>query len=223
VNRQTTHINDAQSESFNEYCQGPNGKVREMLVVNRVELELVEHVDHIRHFDHKHAILSEQSEHCPDKAIKIIHMSEDIRTHNRFRGAALPKDSRGHVLVEERSEGLYATPLRDRGDIRCGLYPQWPYPMGLRVLQEGPVIASNVHDEASPGEAEFVDEICRELGEMDLHRLGRARQIHVLTKQGLRWHHIDELDQPAIWAEVDIKWKMRLWQSKLRGRQEVVR
>ena len=77
--------------------------------------------------------------------------------------------------------------------------------MVLEALEQAAVVAARLHHEVSRTELQQAGDRLGIVYVMSRHRIGRACHVHIIVKQDLRMDDIQQLDQRAIVAVVDIQ------------------
>ena len=116
-------------------------------MVDRVELELVDQVAHVRGLDHRDAVVGEDRGDPLDDAVHVGNVGEDVvRVQHRGAPALRPKP-RGDDGSEEFTHGRDTVLLRDRRDV-AGRVDAEHRDAGLHVVaQEVTVVARDLHRE----------------------------------------------------------------------------
>jgi hypothetical protein len=118
----------------------------DMLVIDRVELKILQHVEKVVIFDHDDAALADKPLHAENGFSQGGHVSEDVGRRDERRVSMRGDDVAGALLVEERLNGFDAVVLGDGGNVgrldaehtRAGIF---------EPREQGAVVRSDVHDE----------------------------------------------------------------------------
>jgi hypothetical protein len=149
-----------------------------MLVIDRVELKILQHVEKVVIFDHDDAALADKPLHAENGFSQGGHVSEDVGRRDERRVSMRGDDVAGALLVEERLNGFDAVVLGDGGNVgrldaehtRAGIF---------EPREQGAVVRSDVHDEISGAEPKRVHESAAHAPEIVDERRGDARAVRV--------------------------------------------
>src|SRR5216683_60686 len=78
VDRHPLHVDNRQPEFRHDRPQDGGGKITEMLVINRVELQVVIELGQVRRLNDGHAVIGQYMLDAPDKAVQIRYMSQNV-------------------------------------------------------------------------------------------------------------------------------------------------
>ena len=132
------------------------GEITHMLMINRVELALVDHVFHIRHFNYQNAIVLEGEVKAANESIKVCHVREDVMSVNKIGLLSLGGKLGGQLFAEKLAYGRYvALRLRDARHVSGRLNPEDRDPRPFVILEKIAVITGDFHNQALVIEAAF--------------------------------------------------------------------
>src|SRR5258708_3573483 len=166
------NVSHVQPVPAEQRLQRDQREVAQVLVVNGVELELLQHGLDVGDLDYRD---SSEFEHCSDarnEAVQIADVSEHVVGMYDVRELAVCAELAGHLLSEEFRDGRDATLACSLGDIRRGLDPEHRNP-GLAIeLQKISVVAGQLDDKAARSQAPQIDEPPSDLLCMAQHGVG---------------------------------------------------
>ena len=147
VDREMLHVDDLQPGALEQRDERMRRVIEEVLVVDRVELELVDQVAHVRGLDDRDAVVGEDRGDPFDDAVHVGNVGEHV-VRVQHRGAPalrpqLPGDGGSEELTQRRDTVL----LRHRRDV-AGRVDAEHRDAGLDVVaQEVAVVARDLHRE----------------------------------------------------------------------------
>ena len=104
VCRQLLHVDDRQAVCGEDPARRPEREVREMLVVDGVELVLVEQTLEVGELEGEQARGCKELRESGDEVVEVRHLGEDVVADDEVRPAALGRDLAGDVPAEEPDE-----------------------------------------------------------------------------------------------------------------------
>ena len=133
----------------------PEREVREVLVVDRVELVLRQQPHEMRHLDRQQAVRCKQLRQSSDEVVDVRDLREGVVAGNQIGLAALALELVGKVTSEESRQGANSGGFRRPGDILGGLDAQHGNPCGDEVAQQIAIVAAHFDDEAVRSELQL--------------------------------------------------------------------
>ena len=182
----------------------------QMLVVNRVEQRLLEHIDQVRNLKDKHAVRREQGADSLHNAFQIVDISEDIVSGNDFRLAILSSNLLCQFRAEKSRQGFDALPRGFFRDAACRVNAQHLHARRLKKTQQRAVVRADVQHQASGRGLEPGEDVPRIGFEMRHETRRSSGNVNVVLKENGRVDDVEQLDVPAIFAEKNVQRKTRL-------------
>src|ERR1051326_1112663 len=181
-----------------------------MLMVDRIELEMVDHVPYVRILEDENTLRTERVEYASDEPVDVVDVRENVGCQDA-RGCSVPSPYLGaKVLVEELIDCLDAGLPRNLCDISSRFDAKQAQTAPLEIAQKSAVIRGNLEHQIAGAQREARRHRIGEGRELRPHGLGCARDVHVITKQDLRIDDLHQLHQRAIAANENVKWKSRV-------------
>jgi len=138
---------------------GDEGEVREVFVIDRVELVLAHQPQQVGEFEGNHAVRFEQRAHATDKIVEIGHLGEHIVAGDEV-GAPLFGDNPLCLGAAEKSDPSPDSLLnRHRGDVRGRFNAQNGNPAGDEVAEQIAIVTGQLDDRASRTQVESLDHL----------------------------------------------------------------
>ena len=197
-------------------------EVREVLVVDGVELVLGDQPREMRELERDHALGREQARHAGDEVVEVGHLGEHVVADDQVGLPALGAQRLGERDAEELDPGRNALGERDLGHVRGGLDAEHRHAKRQEMLQQIAVVARQLDHQAVRAEREALrDHRAIRLGVGDpAGRVGR--EVGVFAEDVLRAHVLAELDQKAPAAHQRVEREVRLHRVELLGREEAL-
>src|SRR5688572_28720210 len=114
----TLHVDQLHVMTFKERSQWFYRVITEMLMIDRVEQRLFEHIKQIGNFEDERSILRQQSFYRLNKAVKIVDVSKYVIRSDYCRRTAIPSDGLRQFPVEKsrnRFDSGRIGPFGDQG------------------------------------------------------------------------------------------------------------
>ena len=199
------HVVQLETGRFEQADQRPHGEVRQVLVVDGVELEELQEIQEVGHLDEGRAARREDGADAGGESAQVRHVSEHVSREQQVRFAMLSPERLRERLGEELRDRRDALPPRLRGDVARGLDTQHPDGDARELLQDGAVVAGDLHDQAVAPEADLAaGELDQLLGVLD-HGLRGAAEVDVVLEQLPRRDAVTELHVRAAPAAMDLQ------------------
>ena len=169
--------------------------VAEVLVVDRVELDAVEQVLHVRHLDHPVPARAEELGDPGDEAVQVRHVREHVVGVHQVGPDPFGHELAGELTPEERAAGRDPPLLGYGGDVPCGIHAEHAHAGFAVVLEQVPIVARQLDDqvvrsEPVPGD-HFPGEDPRVFDEAGDHR----REVRIVVEQELGGDRLRQLEQ----------------------------
>ncbi len=197
-------VEDLESEEAEVVDEGFHCVLRDVLVVDAVELVLLDELECMRNLDDEHAVVVEQERHTQRERVEIADVMERVGRDDDLRRAVFLADLTGQLGREVLGDDLEALLARKLGDVPRRVDPEGPGARCVEEREEEPVIAADVDRERIRRAEEPFLEAARQAGEVPVHRLGSRRDVDVVAEI-LGRNLIGDLDQPAVEADVNVK------------------
>ncbi len=211
MDRHPLDVRDDHAVAAEQPVQGRQRVVAEVLVVDRVELALGDHVAHVRRLEDRHAIVGQQQLEAADEAVEVGNVGEHVVGVHHRGALALGAQTPSHLVAEELGDRRDASLLDGHlRDVHRGLDAQHLHPGALVELQEVAVVAGHLDDERRRAEAALGHHALHEAPRVLEHRVGVRREIDVLAKQPLRRNGVGDLHERALLAERELERKHRV-------------
>ena len=221
VHRQPFDVANRQSMRLQQPHERRHGEVREVLVVDRVELEPVDEVAEVRHLDADATVCSGEDSQRADESVRIGNVREDVVRDDEVGLSAPGHDPSCEVHVEELRNRLDAARASDLGDVRCRFDPERRHAGAHEVPEQIAVVARGFDDEARLRERELGDRLLRKgLGVVE-EGLRVRREVRVIPEQRLRRDGLGDLDERADRAADDVERKARIVAAAVRVGERV--
>ena len=101
MNRDALDPLERETVTTDERRDGVHGEVTEMLVIDRVELGALDHVAHVRHFDHRDATRRQHRRDPAHEAVQIGDVRHDVQPEQHVGALALGHQARREIAAEE--------------------------------------------------------------------------------------------------------------------------
>src|SRR6266851_544939 len=205
VDRKTLDVDDGEPVPAEQRLQRDEREVAEVLVVDRVELERLDHRLDVGDLDDRHAVRLQHLGDARDKTVEVAYVGEHVVGVHDIRESAfamqLVRDLGAKEFCQSVDSAL-ARPLRDVGG---RLDPEHRHAGLLVELQQVAVIAGQLDDEAVAPEPAGLDDAPGALLGVTQHRLGERREIEVVAEQLLRRDRLRDLHQRALGTEREVE------------------
>src|SRR6266487_2561958 len=177
-------------------------EVREMLVVDGVELVAGEQARQVRELDAGHPAGGQQHPHPRHEVVEIGHLGEDVVGDQQVRRPSLRPELLSQLGTEELRDGGHARLDRCGGDVARRLDPQHRYAHRDQVAQQVAVVAGDLDHQAAAVEVEPPGGLVAETAGV-LHPGGReGGEVGILAEDLGGTHVLLQLHQHALVAEL---------------------
>jgi hypothetical protein len=128
VDGDALHVVQEQALAREQLAQRRGREVAEVLVVDRVELEVLEEVAQVRRLDDGGAVRPEQAADAAHEVLRVRHVRQHVAGEDQRRLPPFRLQPRGERLGEEGVDGLDARRPRRLHRVRRGSMPstRWP-------------------------------------------------------------------------------------------------
>ena len=215
---QPMYVDDLQVEECAELHQRQKAELRNMLVIDRVELVAVEQILGPRHFDDEVSVFGQPSLHATHEIMQVADVVEGVGRHDHRSRAVFVDQNLGSVLGEIADIDVDAARLGDFREV-CGRIDADRLAAQLIAGREKQaVIAADVDDQAG------LSPVLQNLGEpakVRMHQSRARRHIEIVLEKAFR-HLVLDLDQPAFQANLGVECINRLLLADVARTHETV-
>ena len=148
VRRQLLDVDHLEAVLAHEMGRRPEREVREVLVVDRVELGPFEQPLNVRELEREQAVRRQQPGKALDEVVEVGDLGEDVVAGDQVGPAARCDELVGELHAEEACERRDALGVGHRRDVLGGLDPEDPDLPVAEVLEQVAVVAGDLDDEA---------------------------------------------------------------------------
>ncbi len=197
--------------------------VAEVLVVDRVELDVIDEVAHVRVLDHDDAVVGEERGDAGHHVVEAGNVGHDVVGDDDVGALALGDELGRELGTEEPGERGNTGRVRGRGLIGRGVDAEHRHAELGEVLQQVTVVARDLDDEARRTEPALGDETQHVLAAVAQQLVGERREVEVVVDEHLVGRHLlQQLDERAVRAERDVEREALLeLEVEARGDQRV--
>ncbi len=179
------------------------GQIREVLVVDRVELDLFEQVEHVGELDGRDSLGLEHEADALDEVVEVGHVGQHVVADHEIGSHPVGDDLVRRVHAEELRDGGDADLPGRLGHVLGGLDAEHRHALGHEVLQEVPVVGRDLDHLRARTEAEAVDHGVGQVSGVFDPGLGPRREVRVVLEQVDRVGVVLDLGQSAVGAHHD--------------------
>jgi len=180
-------------------------EVREMLVVDRVELDLRHEVEQVGEFDAQGACRLEGHREPGHEVVEVGHVGQNVVGDDEIRTPAAPHQIRGGFSTEEAGLRGHSARHGGGGDVGGRLDAQHRDAGGDEVLQQIAVVARHLQDQALGSQVEVGDGGKGESPTVFEPAIRMGGEVGVVLEQRTGRHHRLELDQQAAVAHQGVE------------------
>ncbi len=199
------------------------GEVTQMLVIDRVELTVIDEILDIRSFDHRDAVVLQQSGNASHESVRVGHVSQNVVAVDDIGSLALCYELDGQLMSKESEQRLDPLFARRFYRSRRRVDAEHRNATRLVVLQQIAVVARQLHHEALRSQFPLIDAFLDVLLRVAQQCISERREVWVIRiEQFLGWHGLEDLHERAVGAERHVQRIARLLLSELRLGQEAV-
>ena len=220
MRRQLLDVEHAQAVRGEGRGRRVEREVREVLVVDRVELVALDEADQVRELDRDRAARREQHLEAAGDVVQVGHVRVDVVGDDQVRRAVGGEQGLRERDAEELRQRRDALGARGLGDVAGRVDAQDGDPAGDEVAEEVAVVAGHLDDPAVGPQAEPLDHGVGELTGVLDPGVGEGREVRVLAEDLVGRHVLGQLDQEAVAADPDVERVEGLHLVELGGRQE---
>ena len=197
-------------------------KIREMLVIDRVELVFVDQPLEVGKLERNHPVWSQKMRHSRGEVVEVRDLRQDIVADDEIGLPPLGCESLRELQAEEFNKGRNIFLLRDCGYVGGRFDADYRNAQRQKVLKQVSVVARNlIHPtrriEMKPGRNHFTVPV----RVLDPGRRVR-RKVRIFRENVLRFHVLLQLHQEAVAADENMQRKVRLHLIDLVGGQEAL-
>ena len=203
-----------------ERNQRAHAVVAEVLVIDRVEQCLLDHVRQVGHLEHEAPVARQQQSHRFNDAGEIVDVREYVVRSDAFRRTHLSPDAVAHLRVEKRRPRGNPCCRGLGGDLLGGVNPQNLHAAALEEAQQRAVVGADVDHQVAGTQADSGDHGLRVALEV-AHEDGRGPgNVHVVGEQLSRVDDVEQLNVTARPAKPYVERVGRLRLVHLVGRDK---
>ena len=159
MNRYPGHVDRLQAVPPGELIERRQREVAQVLVIDRVEFDVLDQVLDVRRFDHHHPVVLEQRPKALHHAVEIGHVCQHIVRMNHVGPLASVGQALRDGRLKELADGRHALLLRNPRDVASRFHAQHGN-AGLHVvLQQIAVVAGNLHHQAVWPQLPLLDQL----------------------------------------------------------------
>ncbi len=181
------------------------GEVREVLVVDRVVLEVLDELRKVRELEGRGPVGREERGDARGEVVDVGHLREHVVPEDEIGVAAFAREPGPELRAEELGDGLHAARDRRLGDVQRRLDPEHRDALREEVLQEISVVRRELDDEAVPPEREPLAHLVDVRARMLDPGVRVGREVRVLGEDLLGRGKLRDLGQPAALADPDVQ------------------
>ena len=197
VGRQLLDVEELEPVLREETLDRAERQVREVLVVDGVELAPLDQLQKMVELEGQDAVVRHESPEPAREAVQVGRVGEDVVRDDEIGAPVLTGDPLADLGAEELLDRGNAPLPRDGGDVPGRLDPEHTDAERLHELEEIPVVARDLDDEAPGPEAEPLRDRLDVAARMLEPRLGVRREVGVLPEDALRRDDGRQLDEEA--------------------------
>ncbi len=197
---------EKQTVALEEIPQRGHGEIAQVLVIDRVELAVIDQILDVRRFDYRDSVILQQRRDSFHEAVGVGHVREHVVAVNDVGSLALRDQLRGELVTEERQQRIDALGPRGFNGARGGIDAEHRDPAGLVILEQIPIVARKLDDQAAGSEPALLDsfgDVALRMPEQGVDERGEVRIV--LVEQLLRSHGLQDLHQRAARTEGDVE------------------
>ncbi len=185
-------------------------EVREVLVVDRVELGLLDQVQQMGELHRQDAAGSQQHLQARHEIVQRRHVREHVVADDEVGRAALGDEFPGRLLAEEADHGRDSLRLRGGGHVRGRLHPEHRHAALDEPLQQVSVVRRDLDHARAAVEAEALDHLLDVAACVLDPRVREGREVDVVLEDVLGRGELPELHQQAAAAHAGVQRETRL-------------
>ena len=154
MRRKLLDVDQLQAVPRRQALDGHEREVREVLVVDRVELVLRHQPLEVRKLQRDHAFRLQQERHAGDEVVEVGHLGQDVVADDQI--GALPSATSASASATPKNSTLRRNALvdRDLGDVGGRFDAEHRHAERQEMLQQIAVVARELDDQAVRSEAE---------------------------------------------------------------------
>ena len=210
MHRHLVDANDREADRLAQAHERRDGEIAEMLVVHGIVLEALEHRARVRHFHDDETVAIDECLRAAQKVLGVVDMGEHVIADDGPRGPTRGSQRRSPCAVEELAHALDTALLRERRDVERRLDAERAYAEVAKAGEQAAVVARHFDDEIIRCESEQVGDGARIRDVVRRNGFRGAGDVDVVAEQQLGVDDVDELDERAGLAEIDVERKGEL-------------
>ncbi len=200
------HVVEVQPVARHQRIDGGAREVAVVLVVDRVELDVVDHVADVGVLHREHAVVGEQRGEAADEVVDVRDVGHDVVGHDDVGRPVLGPDGVG---------GLHPEEVDDRGHAdggRCGSGPrrrvdaERPHASREEVAEQVAVVAGDLDGERLRAELAVDDQLLDVRRGVASERVREGREVRVrIIEEVICRQRVADLHERALAAEHDLQ------------------
>jgi hypothetical protein len=198
-------VEDTEAMGGEDAARGREREVREVLVVDRVELVLFHEAREVRELHRDDAVGLQQLLDPGHEVVEVGHLGQHVVPDHEIGADAVTHELVRELDGEELGEGLDPALDRVLGDVLGGLDPQHRYTELGEVLQEIAVVARELHDQRLLVETEAGGDHLDVRLRVREPGVGVGGEVGVVPEDVFRAHVLLELYEEALPADVGVQ------------------
>src|SRR3990172_401964 len=208
--------------SREDLFDGDEGEVREVLMINRIELVLIHQPHQMWKLHGNDAVGLEQDLHPAHEIVQPRYVGQHVVAHQEIGSYAFGYEFTSRLLSEELDNGGDPSLHGCAGHIGCGLDTEDRYSFGNEVLQKVTVIAGDFYDPPPRAQSKTLDyHVSIGAGVLE-PGFGIRRKVRVVREDRFWTDNLVELDEKTEIAHIRMERIKRLHLVQLGCFQEVV-
>ncbi len=223
MRRQAIDVEHAQAMAGQHTVRHQQREIREVLVVDRVELALRDQAKQVGEFHRDGAARLQQDRQACDEIVEVRHVRQHIVGADQVGLPALSNKPSCGRHAEERNICRHALAHGDKGDVRGRLHAQHGDATLAEILQQVAIVARQFHHQRVRAQPQVADHARRIRVRVAQPGIGERREIQVIGEDGLRRCEFLELHQETVLTDIGVQRIVRLHCVELFRRQETIR
>ncbi len=184
MDRDELNVGDRESVSGEQRVKRLQREVAEVLVVDRVELDLVDELPDVRNLDHGDAVRLQEPGDALDEPVEIGNVRENVVCVDDVCTSPLVDETRGQLATEELDDRRDPTlAFGNCGDVRRRLDTQHGDAGLLVVLEKVAVVAGDLDGQALRPKRSALHQATGDLSCRREHGVREGREVQVLAEQ----------------------------------------
>ena len=214
---QLIDVEDLEAVRGQHLAAGEEREVREVLVVDRVELIALHEPQQVRDLDGHDPAGRQQGLHAAHEVVQVRHVGHHVVRHQQVGAPSLRRQPAGQVATEELHHGLDSALARRLRDVGGGLDSERRDAAVADVLEQVPVVARQLDHGAAGVEAESLHGHVHVAARVLDPGVRVRREVRVLLEDVRRGHELLELHEEAALTDLRVERVERLLRGEALG------